>query len=93
MTERLAGWSRRAGTLIIYFPRGFLLAVVKEFVENLNEIFFFVLFKEKLSFPEDMVSIRPVEMYIQGEQPTLAKLKIIIMGHRGVAGCNFFFVL
>lgn len=40
-----------------------------------------------------MVSIRAVEMYIQGEQPTLAKLKIIIMGHRGVAGYNFFFVL
>lgn len=36
MTERLAGWSRRAGTLIIYFLRGFLLAAAKEFVENLN---------------------------------------------------------
>lgn len=52
---------------------------------------FFVLFKEKLSFPEDKISIRTVEMYIQGEQPTLAKLQIVIMGHRGVAGYNFFF--
>lgn len=90
MTERLAGWSRRASTLIIYFPIGFLIVVVKEFVENLNEIFF-VLFKEKRSFPEDMVSIRALEMCIQGEQPILAKLKIIIMGHRGVAGYRGFF--
>lgn len=44
-----------------------------------------VLLKEKLWFPEDMVSVGAVEMYIQGEQPTLAKLKIIIMGHRVVA--------
>lgn len=45
----------------------------------------FVLLKKKLQFPEDMVSVGAVEMYIQGEQPTLAKLKIIIMGHRIVA--------
>lgn len=58
MTERLAGWNRRAGTFIIYFPRGFLLAVVNEFAENQNEIFVVVvLFKEKLSSPEDMISI------------------------------------
>lgn len=42
------------------------------------------------------MSIGAVEMYIQGEQPTLAKLKMIIMGHRGVAGyiyIHIFFVL
>lgn len=83
---------RWAGTLIIYFPRGFTLTVFNKFVENTNETFF-VLFNEKLSFPEDVVSIRAVEMYIQGEQPTSAKLKIIIMGHRGIAGFNFFFFL
>lgn len=52
----------------------------------------FVLFEEKLSFPVDMVSIRTVKIYIQDEQPTLAKLKSIIMGHLGVA-CYTFFVL
>lgn len=57
----------------------------------MNEIFFFVLFKKKLSFPEDMVSIRAVEMYLQGEQPTLAKLKIILMDHTGVLVIIFFF--
>lgn len=49
-----------------------------------------VLFKEKLSFPVGIVFIRTVKIYIQDEQPTLAKLKIIIRGPLGVACYNFF---
>lgn len=51
-----------------------------------------VLFEEKLSFPVGMVSVKTVKIYIQDEQPTLAKLKIILRGHLGVA-CYIFFVL
>lgn len=38
------------------------------------------------------MSIGAVEMYIQGEQLTLAKLKMIIMGHRGVAGYIYIYI-
>lgn len=37
-----------------------------------------------------MVSIRAMEMHIQGEQAILAKLKIIVMCHREVADYDFF---
>jgi len=86
MTERLAGRSRRAGTVIVYFPRGFLLTVVKEFVENLNKIFFLSFLKK--SFHSQMIGclLKQWKCAFKGEQPTLAKLKIIIMGHTGLAG-------
>lgn len=55
-----------------------------------SELDFLVIFKEKFSFPEPMVSIRAMEMHTQGEQAILAKLKIIVMCHRGVADYDFF---